>query len=311
MFRRFKRSTDPSVLPRAISIDDGARPDGIIVLANRAPFRHERDSDGSIRVARSASGLVTALEPLMEMYSGVWVALGAGTADGLAVDSRSGVNVPPANPRYRLRYAWLDDAELQGYYYGFANEGLWPLCHQADITPVFRPHDFAMYEAANQRFAAAVADEAAGKNPVVLIQDYHFARAPRFVRRRMPASPIVAFWHIPWPRPRVLRTCPWASELLDGLLASDIVGLQTDEDRLNFLACVESVLDAQVDRTLHTVRYRGRVSSVRVYPVGVEPYNEVLRSIPSVPVCRSAVRRQLGLPAEVLLGVGIDRLDYT
>jgi trehalose 6-phosphate synthase len=163
----------------------------------------------------------------------------------------------------------------------------------------------------NTRFATAVAEEAAGDSAVVLVQDYHFALAPRMLRQRLPSSTLVAFWHIPWPRPRVLRTCPWARELLEGLLASTIVGLQTHEDCMNFLGGVESTLDADVDVSQNTVWYRGHATRVRAYPVGVEWNNQAVRATPPATVCRERVCRDLRLPSDVRLAVGIDRLDYT
>jgi trehalose 6-phosphate synthase len=282
----------------------------VIVLANRAPLKHEW-SRGRVVATRAASGLVTALEPLLEHYSGTWVAHAAGAADATIVDALGGIDVPPASSPYRVKYVSLPDDEYRGYYYGFANEGLWPLCHNVDVTPVFRRADYEMYRAANSRFAGVVADEADGTAPVVLVQDYHFALAPRLIRRRLPGSRIVAFWHIPWPRPRAFRTCPWALELLEGLLGSDIVGLQTEDDCRNFLGCVEALLAADVDPSEGVVEYRGAVTRVRAYPVGIDSAGGVNQALPSAAACREHVCRGLGLPADVRIGVGIDRMDYT
>jgi len=282
----------------------------VIVLANRAPFKHELSRDGII-ATRSASGLVTALEPLLAAYSGTWVAHAAGSADTKVVDALGGINVPPANPQYRLRYVSLPDDEFRGYYFGFANEGLWPLCHTVDVTPVFRRADYEMYRAANTRFAHIVADEAGGDSPIVLVQDYHFALAPRIVRQRLPRSKVLAFWHIPWPRPRAFRSCPWAVELLEGLLGSDIVGFQTDDDCRNFLGCVEALLPARVDLREGTIDYGGRVTTVRAYPVGIDCAHEALQSAPSAAACREHVCREHTLPPSARLGVGVDRMDYT
>jgi len=282
----------------------------VIVLANRAPLRHDW-SRGRVVTTRSASGLVTALEPMLDAYSGTWVAHAAGTADRMVADELGGLNVPPANPRYRIKYVALPEDEYRGYYYGFANEGLWPLCHTVDVTPVFRRCDYEMYRAANTRFANIVANEAGASSPIIMVQDYHFALAPAVLRERVPHSRVVTFWHIPWPRLRTFNSCPWAANLLDGLLGSDIVGFQTDDDCRNFLSCVEALPDADVDLMEGTIEYRGRIISVRAYPVGIDADHDALRSAPPVNECRERVYRDLGLAGDVRLGVGIDRMDYT
>ena len=285
--------------------------DRVTVLANRAPLSHERAEDGCVKLKRSASGVVTTLEPLVEACSGIWVAHGAGSADLESVDDRGGLEVPPANPRYRLRYVWLEDHEHRGYYYGFANEGLWPLCHAVHVQPVFRATDFRKYRSANARFVEAVCEETGGTSSLVLVQDYHFALAPRMLRNQSPASTLVAFWHIPWPSPRAFQTCPWGREIVDGLLGSDVLGFQTREDAANFLDTAEATLQSEVDRRQDTVNFSGHVTRVRAYPAGIAWANAHVRATPAVTACREHVSRDLQLPAGVLLGVGIDRLDYT
>ena len=286
---------------------DGTGP--VVVLANREPVRHDRAADGSIVVKRSASGLVTALEPLIEACSGVWVAHGAGTADDVVVDRRDGLNVPPASPRYRLRRVWLSRKEERGYYYGFSNEGLWPMCHRAHVQPMFRSEDFDAYRVVNARFAEAVHDEVESESPLILVQDYHFALAPQAIRERLPLSTIVAFWHIPWPHPRDYDVCPWGRELLEGLLGSTILGFQTPEDCENFVDTVEAVLDAHIDRGRRVITYGDRQVTVRAYPVSIEWPNRWACQSPPVDTCRAVVRRQL--PPGARLAVGVDRLDYT
>ena len=293
------------------SLDISKAWERVIVLANRAPIMHQRTGDGRVSLKRSASGLVTALEPLVEACSGIWVAHGAGNVDTACADDRGGLGVPPANPQYRLRYVWLTDREHRGYYYGFANEGLWPLCHAVHVQPVFRSTDFHMYQRANGHFAAAVCEEAGDTRPLVPVQDYHFALAPRILRHRLPLSTLVAFWHIPWPSPQVFKECPWGQEVLDGLLGSDIAGFQTLEDCANFLDSVEVTLSADVDRRQNVVSFCGHQTQVRAYPVGIEWANRYIRASPDPKACREYVCRELHLPAEVRLGIGIDRLDYT
>ena len=283
----------------------------VVVLANRAPFRHERGTDGRVSVHRSGSGLVTAVEPLVKACSGVWVAHAAGNADVNGVDDRGRRNVPPANPAYRLRYVPVTGDEHRGYYYGFANEGLWPLCHHVHVQPIFRTRDFHNYRVVNRRFAAAVCDEITGDAPVVFVNDYHFALVPRMIRHHRPRNTIVAFWHIPWPHRQILRICPWRRELLEGLLGADIIGFQTPEDCTNFLETVEDMLDCDVDPERSVVTHDGHTTLVRAYPVGVEWENPVVRTAPPIDVCRDRVRRDLGVDSHVQLGVGIDRLDYT
>lgn len=285
--------------------------ESIVVLANREPFRHDRGPDGDIVTRRSAGGLVTALEPLIQACSGVWVAHGTGTADRVVVDERDGLDVPPANPLYRLRRVWLDAHEARGYYHGFANEGLWPLCHRAHVQPVFRSDDFNMYRAVNARFAEAVYEEVDTNWPLVLVQDYHFALAPQAIRERLPLSTIVAFWHIPWPHPRDYAICPWGQQLLEGLLGSTIVGFQTSDDCQNFIETVECSLDAHIDRGRNVITCGDRRTTVRAYPVSVEWPSRWACQSPPVETCRAVVRRQLHVPPDVRLAVGVDRLDYT
>ena len=285
----------------------------VIVLANRAPFRQERSDDGQLRLTRSASGLVTALEPLVAKCAGTWIAFSEGNADIDADSDHTSSRAVELPSRYGLRCVSLDEDEYAGYYYGFANEGLWPLCHAVPVEPAFRHDDYRMYRTANGRFAAAAADTAAGSPALVLVQDYHFALAPRLLRTRLSAnSTIAAFWHIPWPPARVFAKCPWAAELIDGLLGSDVLGFQTDGDRDNFLECVAAtLLDADIVYSDDVVCYRDQATRVRVHPVGVDWNSQVVRSLPAVRDCREDVCRAHQLPAGVKLGVGIDRLDYT
>jgi trehalose 6-phosphate synthase len=285
--------------------------ESIVVLANREPFRHDREPAGNIVVRRSAGGLVTALEPLIRACSGVWVAHGGGTADRSVVDWRDGLDVPPDSPMYRLRRVWLNDDEERGYYFGFANEGLWPLCHRVHVPPVFRSGDFKMYAAVNARFAEAVCDEVDTDSPLVLVQDYHFALGPRFIRERLPQSTIVAFWHIPWPHWRDFEICPWGRELLAGLLGSSVVGFQTPLDCRNFVETAQRALGAHVNRGQNVITYKGRRTTVRAYPVSIEWPSRWVDDAPAVETCRETIRCQLHLPPDIRLGVGVDRLDYT
>ncbi|HEX6212129.1 MAG TPA: trehalose-6-phosphate synthase, partial [Methylomirabilota bacterium] len=283
----------------------------VVVLGNREPYIHDRAEDGTIQVLHPASGLVTALEPVMRACSGVWVAHGSGSADRDTVDEHDRVRVPPGEESYLLRRIWLTQEEEQGYYYGFANEGLWPLCHVAHTRPVFRSDDWEHYQRVNQRFADAACEEVDSDDPIILVQDYHFALAPRMIRERLPKATIITFWHIPWPNFERFAVCPWNQALLDGLLGSSILGFHTHFHCNNFFDCVDRYLEARIDRELNAVLYGGSRTLVRPYPISIDWPNRWAAQSPPPDQCRREVREELNLSQDALLGVGIDRLDYT
>jgi len=283
--------------------------DQILVVSNREPYIHVETPDG-VKVQRPASGLVTAVEAVMRACSGTWIAHGAGSADRATVDDHDHVPVPPERPSYTLRRVWLSKEEEQGYYYGFANEGLWPLCHIAHVRPVFRSSDWAEYVRVNQRFADAVIAEARSDNPVVLVQDYHFALLPRMVRAVLPKATIITFWHIPWPNPESFGICPWREEILDGMLGSTILGFHTPFHRKNFLDTVDRYLETRIEDEASTVSYGNELTQVKPYPISIA-WPEPAAGEPDVAACRLQIREALGLPADHLLGIGVDRLDYT
>jgi trehalose 6-phosphate synthase len=283
----------------------------IVILANREPYIHQLGENGQIEVQHPASGLVTALEPVMRACSGVWIAHGSGTADRLTVDRKDHVRVPPGEESYHIRRVWLSDEELQGYYLGFSNEGLWPLCHVAHTRPVFRADDWRIYQAVNQRFADAVCSEVDSRDPIVLVQDYHFALAPAMIRKRLPAATVIVFWHIPWPNAEQLGICPWRNEILEGLLGSSILGFHTQLHCNNFLDSVDRFLETRIDREHNAVVMQGHRTLIRPYPIALEWPVQWVESSPSPEKCREQVWRELGLKPNALLGVGVDRLDYT
>lgn len=282
----------------------------VIVVANREPYSHERDAQGHLTVRRSASGVVNAVEPLLNACAGVWVAHGSASGDRAFATDRDGLVVPPDEPKYRLRRVWLSEEEEREYYDGVANAALWPLCHRAHVQPVYRSAEFETYRAVNGRFADAVREEATDASPVVLVQDYHFALAPDMIRRRLPHSAIATFWHIPWPHWQTFATCPWRIEMLRGLLGSNVLGFQTAADCFNFVESVDRLLGAQIDCGEGVITYEGRRVLVRDYPASIEwPGNWA--NAPAVSLCRDSVFGDLRLPADALLGVGVDRLDFT
>ncbi|MCO5122552.1 MAG: trehalose-6-phosphate synthase [Rhizobacter sp.] len=285
--------------------------DQVIVVSNREPYIHERSDDGIV-VKRPASGLVTAVEPVMRACSGTWIAHGSGSADREVVDSADRVRVPPGDDDYWLRRVWLTPEEEQGYYYGFANEGLWPLCHVAHVRPVFRESDWAAYRAVNQRFADAVVAEARSEDPIVLVQDYHFALLPAMVREKLPMATVLTFWHIPWPNPESFGICPWRREILQGMLGSTILGFHTRYHCKNFIETVDRYLEARIEHEHSTIAYQEKETLVESYPISIAwPSEQAAAAWPSIAECRRRVSERLALPADACIAVGVDRFDYT
>jgi trehalose 6-phosphate synthase len=282
----------------------------ILVVSNREPYIHMKGKDG-IEVQRPASGLVTAVEPVMKACSGTWIAHGGGTADRDVVNREDHVFIPPENPKYTLRRIWLSREEEKGYYYGFANEGLWPLCHIAHVRPIFRTSDWEYYVKINQRFADAVVEEAHREDPVVLVQDYHFALLPEMLRRKLPKATIITFWHITWPNPESFGICPWREELLKGMLGSTILGFHTPFHCKNFLETVDRYLETRIEHASSTISHGGNLTLVEAYPISIQwppPWQD---SQPSVEECRTEIHKFLKIDKDCLIGVGVDRLDYT
>jgi trehalose 6-phosphate synthase len=282
----------------------------ILIVSNREPYIHTKRS-GSIEVQLPASGVVTALEPVMRACSGTWIAHGSGNADRETVDAADKIRVPPDNPSYQLRRVWLSREEEQGYYYGFANEGLWPLCHIAHTRPIFRAEDWRQYVAVNEKFAEAVYEEVKTDAPVVLVQDYHLALLPRLIKKKLPGATVITFWHIPWPNPEAFGICPWRTEILDGLLGSSILGFHTRFHCNNFIDTVDRFIESRIDRETSTISYGGRLTAVNHYPISIEWPSRWLGSQKPVADCRRRTREIYNFSQDLKIGIGVDRLDYT
>ncbi len=285
----------------------------LFVVSNREPYMHWREGK-TINVVVPPSGLVTALEPVLNACDGTWIAHGNGNADTEVVDAYDRLRVPPDDPRYSLRRVWLSKEEEEGYYYGFANEGLWPLCHIAHTRPLFRASDWQHYQDVNRKFMSAVLEEIKNvAKPVVLVQDYHFALLPRLIKEKRPDARVAIFWHIPWPNPEAFGICPWQRQLVDGLLGADLIGFHIQSHCNNFLQTVDRVVESRVDWEHFSVLRQDHRTMVRPFPISVafpsdgapENNNHGSRYLE-----RSALLHNLGVEA-TFLGVGVDRVDYT
>ena len=281
----------------------------LVVVSNREPYIHSRSADGSVTWSPTTGGVSVALDALMRERGGVWIAHGAGDADKLAVDDDDRVRVPPDAPAYDLRRIWLTEAEEHHYYDGFANEGLWPLCHVAHVKPVFRTEDWRIYQSVNRRFAHTVHAELPDVAAPIFVQDYHLTLVPRFLRELRPGARVALFWHIPFPHPDQLRICPYRREILEGLADCDLLAFQLERDRRNFLAAARTELGATARGS--RLKVGGRTMAVCAVPIGVD-YDRIqaVTRAPAFEAEQNRLRRELRIDT-ALVGVGVDRLDYT
>ena len=307
-------------------LGDSLRDTRLIVVANREPYIHVRKTQpakgvwnwlrsrhetSDVEWTRPASGLVTALDPVMRACGGTWIAHGSGNADRETADAQGRIKVPPDRPAYTLRRVWLSPEEEQGYYYGLSNNALWPLCHTAYARPVFDESDWRQYVRVNRRFADAVIEEVGNTRAVVFVQDYHFALLPRFVKEARPDVTVCQFWHIPWPNREAFRVCPWGEEILHGLLGNDLLGFHVQYHCNNFLDTVDRALESRVDYEHFAAWRGGRPTFVKPFPISIDPslWTGPVKAADQAAEIKT-VRQKLGLKNEKVM-FGVDRLDYT
>ena len=282
----------------------------LVVVSNRQPYIHEI-IEGELSFVVPSGGVTTAIDPIMQECGGTWVAFGGGQGDWAAVDDKNRIMVPPDDPAYTLRLVWLTEEEERGYYDGFSNAALWPLCHNAYTEPIFKLDDFETYKSVNREFAKQVLDEIGGQPAAVFTQDYHLAILPRLIREADPDIITGQFWHIPWPNPEIFRICPWQDEILDGLLGNDMLGFHIGDHRNNFLDTVSRTLDSQVNHRYSRINYKDEMTVVRPFPISVD-FEQICQDAKSQEVEEEMVRLtdELNLGGQ-LIGLGIDRIDYT
>jgi alpha,alpha-trehalose-phosphate synthase [UDP-forming] len=281
-----------------------------IVVSNREPYIHSWIGE-EIRCLRPASGLTMALDPVMQACGGTWIAHGSGNADPDVADKEGRISVPAESPRYTLKRVWLSKEEETDYYDGFSNQALWPLCHIAYVKPIFRQKDWDTYKKVNQRFADAVCAEIGEKGAFVFIQDYHLGLVAKMIKEHCPNIITAQFWHIPWPNYEAFRICPWQEEILDGLLANDLIGFHTLYHCNNFLETVDRILECRIEREKHAIVRGGHSTCVQAFPISVD-FAEISARASSEEVTKEMerLRREYSLRQE-FIGIGIDRLDYT
>lgn len=281
----------------------------MIVVSNREPYMHIHEGK-AIKYIVPASGMITAMEPILKACSGLWIAAGTGDADRETVDKNGKVEVPPGEPKYTLKRLWLTKEEEVHFYYGFSNEGLWPLCHIAHTRPTFRNDDWNYYKKVNEDFARAVLEETKGEEqPFILIQDFHFALLPGLIKKEKPRAKVAIFWHIPWPNPESFGICPWQKEILLGMLGADLIGFHTQYHCNHFLETVNNALESRVLWDNFSVKMGGRTTLVKPFPISIaftlKDYDNASEKIHS-----SKLLNEHGIGSKYM-GIGVDRIDYT
>jgi len=292
-------------------IKDILKDQNIYIVSNREPYIHTKN--GKISYFLATSGPVTAIDPLMQACGGTWIAHGSGDADKLVVDRNDRIKVPPDEPKYVLRRVWLSEEEEKGYYYGFSNEGLWPLCHIAHTRPIFRKEDWIEYQKVNAKFAKVALQEIKRvKNPVLLIQDFQLALLPKLIKKERPDAKIGIFWHVPWPNSESFSICPFRKELLDGILGADLIGFHTQLHCNNFIDTIGRELESLIDLERFAVTRNGHTSYIKPFPISIAFYNghHYQSHDESSQIDNKNILKNLGIKAKYI-GFGVDRLDYT
>lgn len=283
----------------------------LFVVSNREPYMHVIDeATGITKCVRPPSGVVTAIHPILSACGGTWIAHGSGNADRKFVNSKDKLGVPAEDIRYILKRVWLTKEEEEGYYYGFSNEGLWPLCHNTHTRPIFKDPDWQMYKEVNEKFAASVLEELPAKNPFVFIQDYHFTLLPKLIKAKRPDAAVALFWHIPWPTAENFSICPYQKEILEGMLGSDLIGFHVQNHCNNFLDTANRLLESRVDSEKFSVVRSGKETFIRAFPISVDGY--LNKSASTLDTSREIdkIKEEFDLDGKIV-GIGVDRIDYT
>jgi trehalose 6-phosphate synthase len=281
------------------------------VVSNREPFMHIHDqTTGEIKCIVPAGGVVTALHPMLSACGGTWIAHGSGNADKKFVNSKDKLGVPPDDIRYILKRVWLSKEEEEGYYYGFSNEGLWPLCHNTHTRPIFREQDWQMYKKVNQKFADAILEELPVSKPFIFIQDYHFTLLGKYIKEKRPDATIALFWHIPWPNPEAFSICPYQEEILAGMLGCDLIGFHVQNHCNNFLDTANRLLESRIDTEKYSVKYYGKETFIRPFPISIDSQDSSEKFDPKVLAQIEKIKKEFNLENKII-GVGVDRIDYT
>lgn len=279
----------------------------LVVVSNRLPIRLTREDDGSWRMQRSSGGLVTALAPVLGGRGGLWIgwpgATGEAAAQAVAQADEIG---------YQLHAVALSDHEVEAYYHGFSNEVLWPLFHDLASRCNHDPSYWPVYQQVNRKFAEAITLHTK-PDDFVWVQDYHLLLCAAQLKEMGVQRRTGLFLHIPFPPLDIFLKLPWRSQLLEGLLAYELLGFQTVRDKRNFVSCVRTLLPGarlrSANKAVSELSTPDRTLRVGAFPIGID-YKSFAADAASPAVDEGAWYIHEQLPNRKLI-LGVDRLDYT
>ena len=282
----------------------------IFVVSNREPCVHNKIKN-VIQPPISIGGMVTAVEPIMEACGGMWIAQAQGNADRETADAEGKLQIPPDDPKYTLKRIWLTEKEEKGFYVGFSNEAIWPLCHTVHTRPIFRKEDWQEYRRVNGKFAQSLLAEIKGtESPLVLVQDFHLALLPQMVKKNRPDVQLALFWHIPWPSPETFNICPWRKEILEGMLGADVLGFHTQQYCNNFMETVSKYVESVVDLEQFSIMHEGHLTHIKPFPISIAFTNTENKEQDDREKIGKELLLKFGIKTKYV-GLGVDRMDYT
>ncbi len=279
----------------------------LVLVSNRIPVTITTEN-GKLKGQPSSGGLVSALEPLLKDHGGIWVGSG-GTEDSPQI--RKILEKSSGTHPYQYAPLFLTEEEQSNFYEGFSNEIVWPLFHDLQSRCNFDPRYWDFYERVNRKFADAV-EKASSEGDLIWIHDYQLMQVGKILRCRRPNARLAFFLHIPFPSPDIFAKLPWRQQILEDLLAHDLVGVQTGRDQRNLIACLRCFVPS--------VKISGRGESrtvlsahgpthVESFPISID-FRAFSEQSESAPVLERAQQIKTKTH-DIQIAVGVDRLDYT
>ncbi len=283
----------------------------LIVVSNREPYIHKKTGN-TISLEKPAGGLTSALDNVLKNLNGTWIAWGSGSGDRGVVDGRNCVSVPQSGPSYTLKRVWLNQNEVDNYYAGYSNRVLWPLSHLTLDRVYYKKQYWDFYKKVNRKFADAVIEQMEQDitGTAVWIHDYHLCLVPLFIKETLSSVTTGHFWHIPWPDWSTFRILPQAKDILEGLLANDLIGFQIPLFVKNFMNCAREGLNADIDYESASVFYNGHSTRLESFPISVDFDSFSSMALSKKQHSINHLRSQLGIK-DGYTGIGVDRLEYT